>query len=159
MDKRTPPPAPGTDSTTAGAAKPTDDAESPVAKPAGRAPRARASASTRAAQPRRASAGDVAPAHTPSAMEAYDVAEAASSAIEQKKVALQDIIAHAKVGDTASLAKTLEAIMTGSSPDDAQALRKALLGKENRRRRSRRPARTTNWPAAGATTTPTPIAT
>jgi polyphosphate kinase 2 (PPK2 family) len=63
-------------------------------------------------------------------MEAYDIAEAASSAIEQKKVALHDIIAHAKVGDTASLAKTLEAIMTGSSPDDAQALRKALLEKE-----------------------------
>ena len=33
---------------------------------------------------------------------------------------------HATVGDTASLAKTLEAIMTGSSPDDAAALRKAL---------------------------------
>jgi polyphosphate kinase 2 (PPK2 family) len=63
-------------------------------------------------------------------MEAYDLAEAAESAIEQKKVALRDIIASASVGDTASLAKTLEAIMTGSSPDDAQALRKALLGKD-----------------------------
>jgi len=63
-------------------------------------------------------------------MEAYDVAEATSSAIEHKKVALRDIIAHATVGDSASLAKTLEAIMTGSSPDDAVALRKALLGKD-----------------------------
>jgi len=64
-------------------------------------------------------------------MEAFDVAEAASSAIEHKQVALRDIIAHATVGDTASLAKTLEAIMTGASPDDAAALRKALLTERN----------------------------
>ncbi|HPU80291.1 polyphosphate kinase 2 [Accumulibacter sp.] len=131
MDKRTPPPAPGSDSPVAEGAATAGNAELPVAKPAARAPRARAaSASTRPAQPRKASAGDIAPARTPSGMEAYDIAEAAESAIEQKKVALRDIIASATVGDTASLAKTLEAIMTGSSPDDAMALRKALLGKE-----------------------------
>lgn len=131
MDKRTPPPASSADSTASAGTAPVDIAESPAAKPAGRAPRARpASAAQRAAQPRKASAGDVAPARTPSAMEAYDVAEATSSAIEHKKVALRDIIAHVSVGDTASLAKTLEAIMTGASPDDAQALRKALLAKD-----------------------------
>ena len=131
MDKRTPPPAPGSDSPVAEGATTAGNAELPVAKPAARAPRARAaSASTRTAQPRKASAGDIAPARTPSGMEAYDIAEAAESAIEQKKVALRDIIASATVGDTASLAKTLEAIMTGSSPDDALALRKALLDKK-----------------------------
>ena len=130
MEKRTPPAADGTDGSATAVSTAAGNADAATVKPAGRAPRARASASTRAAQPRKASAGDVAPAHTASGMEAYDVAEAASSAIEQKKVALQDIIAHAKVGDTASLAKTLEAIMTGSSPDDAMALRKALLDKE-----------------------------
>ena len=124
MDKRTPPPAPATDSSTAAGTTEAEGVLSAAAKPAGPAPRARA------AQPRKASAGDVAPAHTASAMEAFDVAEAASAAIEQKKVALSDIIAHAPVGDTASLAKTLEAIMTGASPDDAEALRRALLGKE-----------------------------
>ncbi|HRE85951.1 MAG: polyphosphate kinase 2 [Candidatus Accumulibacter phosphatis] len=125
MDKRTPPPAAGAENP-AGAA---GNTEAAAAKSATRAPRTRAAASTRAA-PRKASAGDIAPARTPAGMEAFDVAEAASAAIEQKKVALNDIIAHVSVGDTASLAKTLEAIMTGASPDDAQALRKALLSKE-----------------------------
>ncbi|MBL8421453.1 MAG: polyphosphate kinase 2, partial [Dechloromonas sp.] len=64
-------------------------------------------------------------------MEAYDVAEATSSAVEQKTVALKDIIAHSAPGDAVALAKSLEAIMTGASPDDAVALRKALLGKED----------------------------
>ncbi|MEF8733784.1 MAG: polyphosphate kinase 2 [Candidatus Accumulibacter meliphilus] len=128
MDKRTPPPTSSTDSSQAGGTTEAEKPEVAAAKPPARAPRARAvSASTRATQPRRAAAGDVAPARTPAAMEAFDVAEAASSAIEHKQVALRDIIAHATVGDTASLAKTLEAIMTGASPDDAAALRKALL--------------------------------
>jgi polyphosphate kinase 2 len=128
MDKKTPPPVAGDDHT---AAETGMDDKAAVAKPAGRTTRARApSAAARAAQPRKASAGDIAPARTPDAMAAFDIAEATASAIEQKKVALRDIIAHATVGDTTSLAKTLEAIMTGSSPDDALALRKALLGKE-----------------------------
>jgi len=134
MDKRTPPPATSSDSDSdsersmAGGTGQAENTETPVATPAARAPRARsAAASPRSGQPRKAAAGDVAPARTAAGMEAFDVAEAASSAIEHKKVALRDIIAHATVGDTASLAKTLEAIMTGSSPDDAAALRKALF--------------------------------
>ncbi|WP_313951353.1 polyphosphate kinase 2 [Accumulibacter sp.] len=126
MDKRTPPPNPNTDSSTAGA--PTL-AASAVVKAAARAPRARAASAS--ARPRKVSDGDVAPARTPAGMEACDIAEATSSALEHKKVALDDIIAHAKVGDMASLAQTLETIMTGSSPDDAAALRKALM--ENKR--------------------------
>ncbi|MCB1941940.1 MAG: polyphosphate kinase 2 [Candidatus Accumulibacter sp.] len=133
MDKRTPPPAPSSDSSTAAGTGEGDNDQSAVAKPAPRAARPRAaSTATRTARPRKASAGDVAPARTPKAMAAYDVAEATSSAVEQKKVALRDIIAHATVGDTASLAKTLEAIMTGASPDDAAALRKALMEQEKR---------------------------
>ncbi|HQC81691.1 MAG TPA: polyphosphate kinase 2, partial [Accumulibacter sp.] len=120
MDKRTPPPASGTDNTTAAGPSEADKAESPVAKPAARTPRARTASAARVAAPRKASAGDVAPAHTPSAMEAYDIADSINAAVEQKKVALRDIIAQATVADAASLAKTLEAIMTGSSPDDAQ---------------------------------------
>ena len=125
MDKKTPPLAPASESSIATGTSSAEGVAPATAKPAARAPRARA------VQPRKASAGDVAPAHTASAMEAFDVAEAASAAIEQKKVALSDIIAHAPIGDTASLAKTLEAIMTGASPDDAEALRKALLGKDS----------------------------
>ena len=131
MDKRTPPPTPSPESSTAVGTKQPEGAENPVVKPGARTPRARAvPASTRAAKPRKVSAGDVAPARSPSGMETHDVAEATISAVEHKKVALRDIIAHAKLDDTASLAKTLEAIMTGSSPDDAAALRKALLERD-----------------------------
>ena len=131
MDKRTPPPTMSTDSSAVEGTMQGETSELQAAKPAARAPKARAvSASTRTPQPRKASAGDVAPARSPEAMEAYDVAEATSSAIEHKKVALRDIIAHATIGDTASLAKTLEAIMTGSSPDHAAALRRALMEHE-----------------------------
>jgi polyphosphate kinase 2 len=126
MDKKTSTPAPGTTSKAVAAAKTATSAASPGVKPLLN-PR---TAAPRAAQPRRASAGDIAPAHTPEAMEAYDVAEAASAAVEQKTVALKDIIAHATPGDAVALAKSLEAIMTGASPDDAAALRKALLGKD-----------------------------
>ncbi len=126
MEKKTSTPASGATSKAVAAAKPAASAASPGVKPLLK-PR---TAAPRAAQPRRASAGDIAPAHTPEAMEAYDVAEAASAAVEQKTVALKDIIAHAAPGDTVELAKSLEAIMTGASPDDAEALRKALLGKD-----------------------------
>ncbi|HMV05999.1 MAG TPA: polyphosphate kinase 2 [Accumulibacter sp.] len=131
MDKKAPPANANAEGSTAAVNTPAENSDSPAPAPARRTARTRAaSPGQRAAQPRKASAGDVAPARTPAAMEAYDVAEATSSAIEHKKVALRDIIAHATVGDSASLAKTLEAIMTGSSPDDAVALRKALLGKD-----------------------------
>ena len=123
MDKKTSTPAPGTTSKAVAAAKTATSAASPGVKPLLK-PR---TAAPRAAQPRRASAGDIAPAHTPEAMEAYDVAEAASAAVEQKTVALKDIIAHATPGDAVALAKSLEAIMTGASPDDAAALRLSLI--------------------------------
>ncbi|MBN8461982.1 MAG: polyphosphate kinase 2 [Dechloromonas sp.] len=121
MDKKTSTPAPGGADQAAAAAKPAASTASPGVKPL---------LKPRVAAPRRASAGDIAPAHTPKAMEAYDVAEAASAAVEQKTVALKDIIAHSPPGDTVALAKSLEAIMTGASPDDAAKLRKALLGKD-----------------------------
>ena len=99
MEKKTPLPTSSSESDTTGGSTPAATAEPLVGKPAARASRTRAAAaSPREAAPRRAAAGDVAPAHTPSAMEAYDIAEAASSAIEQKKVPLSDIIAHAKIG-------------------------------------------------------------
>jgi hypothetical protein len=159
MDKRTPPPAPGTDSTTAGAAKPTDDAESPVAKPAARAPRARASASTRTRSRARRRPVTWRRRTRRAAWKPTTSPRPASSAIEQKKVALRDIIAHATVGDTASLAKTLEAIMTGSSPDDAQACARRCSARKSRRRPKPRPAPTTNWRPAGATPIRIPTAT
>ncbi|HPP48150.1 MAG TPA: hypothetical protein PLF25_11715, partial [Accumulibacter sp.] len=133
MEKKTPSAVADADNASAAGNESAGKAESANAKPAARNSRARVSSTTsRTSIPRRASSGDVAPARSPAAMEAYDVAESASAAIEQKKVALRDIIAHATEGDTASLAKTLEAIMTGASPDDAEMLRKALLTKDDK---------------------------
>jgi hypothetical protein len=54
------------------------------------------------------------------------VAEAVDAAQEAKVAVVRDIIARAKAGESGALAKSLEAILTGASPDDAEALARAL---------------------------------
>ncbi len=76
---------------------------------------------------RESRAGDVAPAHTPRTIEAYAVGEAIDAAQTSKVVALRDILEGAANGNAGELAGALRAIMAGASPDDAIALRKALL--------------------------------
>jgi polyphosphate kinase len=93
--------------------------------PATRAPAA-ARPSRRAAMPRESRAGDIAPAHTPRTIEAYAVGEAIDAAQTSKAVALRDILAGAN-GNAGEIAAALRAIMAGASPDDAIALRKALI--------------------------------
>ena len=88
--------------------------------PAKRAPRA----------PRKTASGDIAPAHTLQGIESHAVAEAVDAAQDAKKNAVRDILMHAAAGDTVSMAKALEAIMAGASPDDAAALREALLSRD-----------------------------
>jgi len=96
-------------------------------KPAAhRAPSA-ARPNRRVALPRETRAGDIAPAHTPRTIEAYAVGEAIDAAQTSKAVALRDILEGAANGNAAQLAGALRAIMAGASPDDAIALRKALI--------------------------------
>ncbi len=83
-----------------------------------------------APHPRRTSAGDIAPSASAKGIETFAVTEAVDAAQESKVVAVKDILAVAALGDTAALAKTLEAIMAGASPDDAAVLRNALLKHE-----------------------------
>ncbi len=83
-----------------------------------------------ASTPRKAAAGDVAPTRTPHGIESHSVSEAVVAAQSAKKSAVRDILEHAAAGDTVSMAKALEAIMAGASPDDAIALREALLSKD-----------------------------
>lgn len=83
---------------------------------------------SRKAPPRKASAGDISPTRSTAGIASFTAAEAAIGALEAKKNAVRDILLHAAAGDTASIAQALEAIMAGSSPDDAAALRDALLG-------------------------------
>jgi polyphosphate kinase 2 len=82
---------------------------------------------TRRHGPREASAGDIAPAHTPRTIEAYAVGEAIDAAQTSKVVALRDILDGAGNGNAGELAGALRAIMAGASPDDAIALRNALI--------------------------------
>jgi len=82
---------------------------------------------SRTAQPRKASAGDISPSRTGAGIETFAASEAASGAQEAKKNAVRDILLKASAGDTASVAKALEAIMAGASPDDAAMLRDVLL--------------------------------
>ena len=93
------------------------------AKPAGTPSPARA----RNSQPRRASSGDIAPTASAQGIETFAVDEAIAAAQESKLVAVKDILTQMTPGDTVSLAKTLEAIMAGASPEDAKVLRDALL--------------------------------
>jgi polyphosphate kinase 2 len=84
---------------------------------------------TRRNGPREARAGDIAPAHTPRTIEAYAVGEAIDAAQTSKVVALRDILEGAGNGNgnAGELASALRAIMAGASPDDAIALRNALI--------------------------------
>ncbi|HEX9179963.1 MAG TPA: polyphosphate kinase 2 [Burkholderiales bacterium] len=79
-----------------------------------------------ARRPRRAEAGDTAPKIEPGAIEKFAVGEAVEAAQESKLTALRDILA-TPPRDAAAVAKSLEAMMVGASPDDAVALRDALL--------------------------------
>ncbi len=87
-------------------------------KPAARSPRR---------APRRATAGDTAPKNTPASIEDFVVDEAVEAARAAKLSAVSDIVATLAKHDTHSIAETLQAIMAGASPDDAEILRNALL--------------------------------
>jgi polyphosphate kinase 2 len=90
-------------------------------------PASSATSQRRSAAPREASSGDIAPARTPRTIEAYAVGEAVDAAQTSKQVALADILEGAANGNAGELAAALRAIMAGASPDDAIALRNALI--------------------------------
>ena len=80
--------------------------------------------------PRPAQAGDVAPDQSLAGIEHFELDQAVRAARDSKEVAVRDIIAKAANEDIGSLARTLEAILAGASPDDAAVLREALLKAE-----------------------------
>ncbi len=101
-----------------------------VANPQTAAPVTSAKKPVQKRSPRKAAAGDTAPSRTPRGIETHAVSEAVDAALEAKKNAVRDVLKLASKGDNVSLAKALEAIMTGASPEDAAALREALLNKD-----------------------------
>lgn len=78
---------------------------------------------------RRASEGDTPPSLKPQELADFVVDESVSSAQESKISAVRDIIAQTPPHDIHTLARTLEVIIDGASPEDASVLRNALLKK------------------------------
>ncbi|TCV89039.1 polyphosphate kinase 2 [Sulfurirhabdus autotrophica] len=102
---------------------------------------------------RAAKAGDIAPSSRAKEIKKFAVSKAVDAAQESKIVAVKDILAVSALGDTQALAKSLEAIMAGASPDDAAVLRNALLKKDapHSKNRSVRPddALSADWRDGG----------
>lgn len=73
--------------------------------------------------------GDTSRAKTTEEVQAFEVQESVAAAQQSKIVAVQDIVRTTPPHDIQTLAKTLEAIIDGASPDDAAILRHALLKK------------------------------
>ena len=76
---------------------------------------------------RNAANGDIPPVLTAEGVESFEVGQAVEAAQSSKATAVQDIVSNIKPGDTDALLETLEAVMSGASPDDAVRLRQALL--------------------------------
>ena len=103
-------------------------AKTTAGKPSPRKTPAKASGTARtAAKPRRATAGDTSPALDALAIEQFEIEQAVAAARESKAVAVADILGNAAGGQVEDIARTLETILAGASPDDAARLRQALL--------------------------------
>ncbi len=89
--------------------------------------RSRKASGPRTARPRRALAGDTSPNLSPDGIERFTVDESVAGAREAKLAAVRDILDRIPTDDRATLMTSLEAILAGASPDDAGALREALL--------------------------------
>ncbi len=92
--------------------------------PANKAPRPAHSAKTDA---RPVALGDISPEQSREGIDQFVVNEAVDSATLAKAAAVENIVATLGQTDAHSLAKSLEAIMAGASPEDAAVLRKALM--------------------------------
>jgi polyphosphate kinase len=77
-------------------------------------------------RPRAAARGDISPAHSGKGIESFVVDESVEAAQESKIVAVNDILNQAGSGSP-ELVESLKAILAGASPEDAAALRDALM--------------------------------
>ncbi len=76
---------------------------------------------------RPAARGDISPSETETGIQRHAVSESIISAQEAKINAVTDIMRAVPPHDADTLAKVLNAILQGTSPDDIQVLKKALL--------------------------------
>lgn len=89
--------------------------------------RAESTRARRRAPTRKARDGDVAPALDTAEIERFEVDEAIAAAQDAKIVAVSDILQHEAERSAADKLRTLEAILSGASPDDIHMLRSALM--------------------------------
>ncbi|WP_310451524.1 polyphosphate kinase 2 [Sulfuritalea sp.] len=80
--------------------------------------------------PRRPSSGDITPSRTAKGIASFVVKDRSDAARDSKIEAIHDIVAHARPGEGAKLAKALKAVVAGAAPDDVEALKDALLQRE-----------------------------
>jgi len=78
-------------------------------------------------RPRRVTSGDTPPSRTQPGIERFVISESVQAAQEAKITAVKDVIAGVPPYDVDTLAKVLQAIMEGTSSDDAEVVRNALL--------------------------------
>ena len=76
---------------------------------------------------RRAAKGDVAPSRSQKGIERFEVQESSEGAQESRINAIIDIVNEAPPHDVDTLAKVLQVVMKGTSSDEAETLREALL--------------------------------
>ena len=82
-------------------------------------------------KPRPVSRGDTTPSQSETGIERFVVSESIQSAQEAKIAAVKDVISGVPPHDPHTLAKVLEAILDGTSVDDAELIRNALLKRPN----------------------------
>jgi polyphosphate kinase 2 len=78
-------------------------------------------------KPRRAAAGDISPDLAPEGIEQFEVGGAIDGARETKINAVRDVLANAQPEEMAAVARWLDAVLAGTSPDDFGALRRVIL--------------------------------
>jgi len=91
----------------------------------------KSSAKPKSGRARSAKRGDTSPSVTPKGIERFVVSESVAAAREAKINAVRDIVNEVPPHDVDTLSRVLKAIMDGTSIDDAQALREALLENPN----------------------------
>ena len=78
-------------------------------------------------QPRAAEAGDISPDLSEEGIERFEVGGAVEGAREAKVNAVRDVLASAEPEEMAAVARWLDAVLAGTSPDDFGMLRRVIL--------------------------------
>ncbi len=102
-------------------------ASTPHATTNGKAPKQKKRKGKKSQQARQVQNGDISPDLDALGLENHVLDEAVAAAQQSKIAAVRDIVANTPPHDVQTLARTLKAVISGASPEDATVLRNALL--------------------------------